>query len=64
MISKADKADKLERAFLYTGGRILRARTARHRLLWIGRRNRLAWLLIYRQTMRLRSDAHVITNGT
>jgi hypothetical protein len=58
------ETDKLARAFHYTGRRIFRATTARHRLLWIGRRNRLAWLLIYRQTLRLKSEPHVIPGGT
>jgi hypothetical protein len=39
------KTDKLERALAYTSRRILRATTARHQMLWIKRRDKIAWLL-------------------
>jgi hypothetical protein len=52
-VNKRDDA-RLERAFVYTGRRVLRAATTQHRLLWIRRRNTLAWLLIDRETSRLK----------
>jgi hypothetical protein len=48
-----NKTDKLERAFIYTGRRILRATNVRHRYLWTRRRDKIAWLLISRQALRL-----------
>jgi hypothetical protein len=59
-----NKTDKLERALAYTGRRILRATTARHQMLWIKRRDKIAWLLINRYTLRLGPQYSITTAGT
>jgi hypothetical protein len=51
------KTDKLIRALAYADRRLYRATTARHWVLWLGRRDRITWLLVLQRQAELRLKA-------